>query len=53
MVWQLNPTASAGARFHGSNKHPTIVDGLWSLLTGQYMLYFACHTEPVRLTEHL
>ena len=53
MAWQLHPTASAGDRFQGSNKPPTVVDGLWSHHTGHYMLYFACHAEPVRLTEHL
>ena len=53
MAWQPHPTASTGDRFQGSNKRPTVVDALWSLHTGQYMLYFACHTEPVRLTENL
>jgi hypothetical protein len=32
---------------------PPSSDGMWVLHTGQYMLFFKCHTEPVRLTEHL
>ena len=52
VAWQSHLTASAGDRFQGPNKRPTVADGLWSLLMGQYMLYFACHTEPVRLAEH-
>ena len=52
-AWQLHPTASAGDRFQGSNKHATVVAGLWSLHTGYEMLYSACHTEAVRLAEHL
>ena len=53
MAWQSHPAASAGDRSQGSNERPTVVDGLWCLHTGQYMLYFACHTEPVPLTERL
>ena len=53
MAWQLHPTASAGYRIQGSNKLPTVIDGLWSHHRGQYILYFAWHAEPVRLTEHL
>ena len=53
MAWQAHPTASAGNRFQGPNKRTAVFNGLWSLPTGQDMLYFACHTQPVRLTEHL
>uniref|UniRef100_A0A7S4CYB9 Secreted protein n=1 Tax=Eutreptiella gymnastica TaxID=73025 RepID=A0A7S4CYB9_9EUGL len=51
-AWQSHPTASAGCSLQGSNERPTVVDDLWSLHTAQYMLYFACHAEVVRLTEH-
>ena len=31
---------------------PPSSDGMWTLRTGPNTSYFACHTEPVRLTEH-
>ena len=45
-------SGAAGDRLQGTNIHLIVTDGLWSLRTGVYMLYFICHTELVRLTEH-
>jgi hypothetical protein len=32
---------------------PPSPDGVWVIHTGKHTLYFICHTEPVRLAEHL